>query len=249
MKIYDESIGHLCQWIGSGKRFSLAGFSDAEWYCIFGERHGQKTGFGQTLDRDHGQRLLDILRRRQHDKRFVFAIPKCLYELPSFCNGEIDWFLGRENIKIDALERDRITDDAARSGKELFYFVKMLRRVDHKVMIGNGALRVMTSHLHLKKFIEVSSPDLHLEPGGIERAVEEATKHGEPGAYLVSAGVSAAVIIDQLHDAIPRSWFIDCGSVWDAFAGIGGQREWRAELYRDPEKLEAWKRMVLHGKK
>ena len=248
MKIYNESIGHLCQWIAGGKRFSFAGFSDAEWYCIFGERHGQKTGFGQTLNRDHGRRLLDILRRRQDDQRFVFAIPRCLYELPSFCNGEIDWFLGRENIKIEALERDRVTDDAARSGKELHYLVRMLRRVDQVAMIGNGALRVMEEPLRLKRFIEVSSPNLHLEPGGIERAVAEAKEHGVPGVYLVSAGVSAAVIIDQLHDAIPRSWFIDMGSAWDAFAGIGGQREWRAELYADPEKLETWKRKVLYGK-
>jgi hypothetical protein len=248
VKIHKESIGHLCLWIAAGKRFSFAGFSDAEWFCIFGERHGEKTGFGQVLDREYGKRLLDIIRRRQADDRFIFAVPSCLYQLPSFCNGEIDWLLGRENIRMEAFERDKITDDAAMNGRELHQFVRMLRRVDHTVMIGNGALRVMEEHLSLKRFIEVSSPNLHLEPGGIERAVAEAVDYGKPGVYLVSAGVSAAVIIDQLHDAIPRSWFIDMGSAWDAFAGIGGQREWRARLYADPPELERWKRRVLYGR-
>jgi hypothetical protein len=248
MKIHRESIGHFISWLGRGVRFSLAGYSDAEWYCVLGERDGERTGLGQVLSRDHGARLLDVLRRRQGDDRFKFAVPEVLYTLPSFCDGQIDWFLGSQGIRIEAFERDRLTDDLAREGNlhGLIRAVRSFARTRPVAMVGPDPLAGMQQYLPLSMFVPVSTPNLHLEPGGIERAVERCVrKNLNDALYLVSAGVSAAVIIDQLHDAFPRSWFMDCGSIWDAFVGIGGQREWRAELYRDPEKLEAWKRRCL----
>jgi hypothetical protein len=222
----------------------MAGFSDAEWYCILKNRIGNKTGLGQVIDAAHGERLLDVIKRRQHDPRFYFAIPKVLWTLPGMAEGQIDWICGRHDIKISAFERDMLTDDLARDA-ELFTFINMLR--SHSiVLIGNENLRECT-FLKYRHFVEISTPNLHLESGGIERAVECAMKFGEPGIYLVSAGVSAAIIIDLLHDAMPRSWFIDCGSIWDAFVGIGGQRQWRAELYADPEKYKAWVNKNLYN--
>lgn len=245
MKIHEESIGHFIHWLKTGKHFSIAGFSDAEWYCILGERHGEKTALGQVLDAGHGQRLLDVLRRRQNDPRFLFAVPKCLYGLPSFCNGEIDWFLGRENIKIEAFERDMVTDDLAREAG-LHPLIRVLQTMP-LMQIGPAPLRGL-EFLRPRKFVEISTPNLHHEEGGIDRAVEQAKRYGKRGGVcLVSAGVSAAVIIDRLHDVMPESWFIDCGSIWDAFVGIGGQRQWRAELYANPGEWEAWKRKNLYG--
>lgn len=244
VKIHHESIGHIVNWLDTGQHFSMAGFSDAEWYCILGERAGERTGLGQILDATHGQRLLDILRRRQSNSRFVFAVPSCLYDLPSFCNGEIDWFLGNKGIRIEALERDALTDDLARNA-EMYPFICQLQKMP-VVVIGPAALRGL-EFLRPRRFIQIATPNLHLEPNGIERAVAEARRFGKRAVYLVSAGVSAAVIIDQLHDAIPRAWLIDCGSIWDAFVGIGGQREWRAKLYADPEAWEEWKRKNLTG--
>jgi hypothetical protein len=77
--------------------------------------------------------------------------------------------------------------------------------------------------------------------------VEAAKRYGKSAVYCVSAGVSAAIIIDQLHDTLPDSCLLDCGSIWDAFVGIGGQRQWRAELYANPKAWERWKRKNLYG--
>ncbi len=247
MRIRNESIGHFIQLIRSDQYFSLAGFSDAEWYCILGQRVGEKTGLGQIITMEHGVRLLDVIRRRQRQKRFMFAIPKCLYEVSGLCDGQMDWMLGRENIQIEAYERDALTDDLARKA-ELAPFIRLMAQLPPRkavVMIGPAELRNCGYFLHYHHFVEISTPNLHLEPGGIERAVKSALGFGKPGAYLVSAGVSAAIIIDQLHDRLCDSWIMDCGSIWDAFVGIGGQRQWRAELYADPEKMEAWRKKNL----
>lgn len=252
MKIREESIYHYIGWLKEGRFFSFAGFSDAEWYCILGLYQGEKSGLGQVIDAAHGQRLLDVLKRRQKDEgKFLIAVPKCLWRgrpndgVTGLADGEIDWFLGRHDIRIEGWERDMVLDDLARDAG-LHPFIHQLRYMPVAV-IGPAPLRGL-AFLKYRHFVEISTPNLHMEPGGIEQAIESAKSYGRSGVYLVSAGVSAAVIIDGLHDAIPDSWFIDCGSIWDAFVGIGGQREWRAKLYADPEALEKWKHDNLHGK-
>lgn len=247
MRIYEEPIDQYCRRIRERDYFSFAGYSDAEWFCLFGTRVGERTAFGQIMCPEHGERLLDVLRRRQADKGFLIAIPKILYRMAGFNQGQMDWFLGQHGIKLKyAYERDMVTDDLA-AAAGLYPLVKTIRDYPRVVMIGNQALSSMGPLLFLDEFIPISSPNLHMEPGGIEKAVEQAKAYGQPAIYLVSAGVSAAIIVDQLHDTIPESFFIDCGSIWDAFCGIGGQREWRAKLYDNPQELERWKRKNLTG--
>ena len=247
VKIYDQpthDIHSLIRRLHHNQAFSLAGYSDAEWYCILGQREGEKTGLGQVLSAAHGQRLLDVLRRRQDDPRFLLAIPKCLYNLPSFCNGEIDWFLGSQGIRIEAHERDMLTDDLAREAG-LYPLIEEL--CHHRVvLIGPEPLRAC-GFLRYQHFVPISTPNLHHESDGIERAVAGAKRFNKRAVFCISAGVSAAVIIDQLYDWRPGNWYIDCGSIWDAFVGIGGQRQWRAELYADAEKWVEWKRKCLTG--
>ena len=264
MKIHLESIFHYLAWIRNGTRFSFAGFSDAEWYCILGQRAGEQTGLGQTLSPQHGLRLLDVLKRRskpQVGRRWLFAVPRCLWPhegeegafrpgLPGFAEGQIDWFLGKHGIQIDGYERDMVTDDLAREG-EMYPFLRHLQDMQ-TCLIGNEALEPVVPLLKYHGFVGIESPNLHLRAGGIERAVERAFTWGKTRGpnqfYLVCAGVSAAVIIDRLTDKLPSAWFWDAGSTLDAFVGIGGQREWRRQLYADPVKWERWRKDNKDGK-
>ncbi len=230
--------------------FSLAGYSDAEWYCMFGVREGSTTGLGQVLSREHGKKLTDIMQRRQNDLRFLFSIPVCLWRLPEFAHNRINNFLLERGIEIEAYERDIILDDLAKEAG-LFPLIEQLQKMN-VVVIGNKNLKGL-NFLEYKQFVEISSPNFHLEDGGIEKVVEKVIGwpdyYGPGVVYLVSAGVSAAVIIDQLHDEIPNAFFIDCGSIWDAFVGIGEQRDWRAKLYANPRMYNKWKRTNLEGGK
>lgn len=247
--VHEKDIGYYVDHLKAGNHFSIAGYSDAEWYCILGIRAGDRTGLGQIIDQKHGKKLIDVMKRRQDCNTFLFAIPRCLHNLPHFCDYAIEDFLRGIGLEIDWFERDMVTDDLAEHA-ELFPFIRQLQSPDTEsiTIIGNKHLRGLKQFLDYQHFVEISSPNLHMESGGIEKAVALAISYGKPGVYLVSAGVSAAVIIDRLHDEIKDSWFIDCGSIWDAFVGIGGQREWRAELYANPQRLEQWKRDNIYGK-
>lgn len=250
MKIHCESLNHYLAWLRDGWHFAFAGYSDAEWYCMMGLRAGKRTALGQKLDPAHGQKLLDVMRRRQSDPRFLFAIPKCLYSLPEFSDGQIDWFLGREDIRVEGYERDMVTDDLARQG-DLYPLIRQLQDMEVCV-IGPRDLRGTKPFLRYKHFVEISTPNLHMEEGGIHRAkcqTMDWLRGAQPGkVVLVSAGVSAAVIIHILYESCPSHFYLDCGSIWDGFVRIGGQRQWRADLYGDQRRYERWLKDNLEGK-
>lgn len=247
MIIYRKPIEWYVDKLKNDEYFSLAGYSDAEWYCILHHRVGTATALGQIITEEHGEKLEDVLVRRHGDARFMFAMPSCLRQLPAFRSSRIERHINHK-LKLwefEAYERDMVTDDLARDAG-LHPFIEQLQKMN-VVIIGNEALRGL-EFLKYKHFVEISSPNLHMENDGILNAAMEASfGYGEPGVYLISAGVSTAIIIDLLHDAILDSWFIDCGSIWDAFVGIGGQREWRAKLYEDEDKYQKWLNKNLHG--
>ena len=244
MKIHEKTIDWYTDRMCSDSYFSVAGYSDAEWFCLIGINEGETTALGQVISSQHGKLLLNVLIQRQEDKRFLFAVPKCLWSLPQFNEGQIESFLLDKRVEIEAYERDMVTDDLARQAN-LFPFIHQLQKMD-VVIIGNAHLREI-DFIDYRYFIEIHPTNLHMFERGISDAVKNTLDYGKPAVYLVSAGLSSAVIIHELHNRIPNSWFIDCGSMWDAFVGIGGQRTWRERLFKNPQKLEQWKRRNIYG--
>lgn len=250
MKILEKDIRYYLDMIRERRPFAFVGYSDAEWICMFGQRSECHSALGQKLDAGHGERLLEVLKRRQNDPWWMLAVPKILQTAEHF-----DWAMFCDYLKehdleeLIAYERDMVTDDMAAAGK-LYPLVEAIRTFDGpRVMIGNHRLRHMKGPLKLSAFFGIDSPNFHMKPGGIERVVSLVKDRVflQPALFLVSAGVSAAVIVDQLYDTFDKSIFFDCGSIWDAFVGIGGQREWRAKLYEDSVALQSWKIKCLGG--
>lgn len=247
MRIIEKDIQFYIQKMKLGEHFSIAGYSDAEWFCMVKHRLKQTSGLGQIFSGPHGDLLTDIIKRRQHEEDFLFAVPKCLSKIYPLRDGGMEAFLKENKIQnFVAYERDIVTDDLAEAAG-LHPLISQLKKMPVRI-IGNKYLRGI-NFLNYEHFTEISSPNCHMEEHGIEKAVQDVLGYGIPGVYLVSAGVSAAVIIDRLHHQIPNSWFIDCASIWDAFVGIGRQRGWRAKIYRDANKHQEWIDANLTGTK
>lgn len=248
MLIHEKDISYYLKKLQASQGyFCLPGYSDAEFYCMMKLRLKSQTGLGQTIHAKTGDALVSVMQRRQKDIRWMFAVPKCLWQLPMFERHSIDEFLERNQIQIDGYERDSLLDDRARDG-ELFALIYQLQKM-YTVLIGpqelgNGGLKFLDYKYHFP----IPSPNFHLQRNGLARLVEDVTRKGyNDVVFLISAGVSAPLIIDWLYSINPYNYYIDVGSIWDAFVGIGGQREWRAELYKEPKLLEAWKRKNIYG--
>ncbi len=88
-------------------------------------------------------------------------------------------------------------------------------------------------------FMKVPSLNACADLDHLEPRLVRAWKPSEPVVFLVCMGLGAIPLIMRLLDRFPNATFLDLGSTFDVFAGIGGERGWRAELYADPEKLKA----------
>lgn len=248
MIIHEKDIGFYIKRLRADKgHFCFPGYSDAEFYCMMKLRLKTQTGLGQIIHARTGDALISVMQRRQNDSKWLFAIPKILWTLPLFERFSIDSFLSDNQINIEGYERDSILDDRARDG-ELFALIYQLQQMDTVLIgpqeLGNGGL----GFLDYKNHFPIPSPNFHLQKNGLSNLVADVNRKGyNDVCFLISAGVSAPLIIDWLYSLNPYNYYIDVGSIWDAFVGIGGQREWRAELYKEPKALEAWKRRNILG--
>lgn len=248
MTILEKDIYFYVDRLKKGKYFCFPGYSDAEFFCMMGIRLGCSTGLGQLLDGEHGKKLLDVMQRRQHDPRWFFAIPKCLKELPQLCNGRMDDFLQRNRVEIHGYERDMVLDDLAKNAG-LYPLIAQLQEMD-TVVIGPKELRQPLDFLEHRAYISIETPNLHMNSKSLDYAIDQAHDAiGYGATCLISAGVSSAIIIDRLYARNQTSFYIDCGSIWDAFAGIGGQRQWRADLYKDKNAHYEWMHKNIYGDK
>jgi hypothetical protein len=66
-------------------------------------------------------------------------------------------------------------------------------------------------------WIETSDNDTHKDKDDIIKRVLE---YGKPAVYLFSCGMSASVLVSELHGKIPNSFFINIGSMFDVFFGL-----------------------------
>lgn len=251
----------LSEWVEllkSDEPICQVGYSDAEWYCILGKRIGDKTGLGQVLTSEQGEKLFDVIRRRWDNPHWCFAMPKALWtgEVPATEGNKVGQYLLANGIpEFDYYERDLFTDDAARQAL-LFPLVKYLfLEARRPMVIGPKPLMPLfnSTPYDLERgivFVGIPSPNLHLNWDITNTAIVTAGSliHTQRvDTVFISAGVSAATLADSLYDHFPDVNYFDCGSIWDAFVGIGGQRQWRADLYANPKRHAEWKHQNFQG--
>src|SRR3990167_4518925 len=153
-------------------------------------------------------------------------------------------FLEDQNIpNHEFYERDMVTDECARDAL-IGPWIRQLREMD-VVLVSNSYVSKIQYFLPYKHFVEIPKLDTYLEEDWLNKYTKKILEYGKPAAYIFSAGFAAAPMIGRLHGKIHNSFFLDLGSIWDCFVGIGNQRGWREALFPNRTKWREWRDKVL----
>lgn len=229
MNIRDLPLQWYVDKINNNEPFSIGMYGDGEWQCIFNE---------------HRQRFKGNCEGTEYTKELSFAMDDSLtYRTPGFLFSTPS-MLKKHPYTEYARLIDQITDiefvekntwhEAMWKG-ELYPLIEAFRR-KNVCIISNRMLRGLT-FLKYDKYIEVGYPNCFND---LERVTKEILDYGKEGIYLFACGIPATLFVQAVHGEIPNSWFLDLGSIWDGFVGIGGQRPTRREFYLHPEQWRAW---------
>lgn len=224
--------------IRNNEHFSLGMLGDGEWQCIFralGDRYIENCE-GTKYTQQLAQEMLESLSFSAPD--FYFATDDFIKSKMPDYNNMIDRFLEKKGFNIEFVDKN-IWHKEMCDGN-LTDFIKALRE-KNVCIVSNKMLKGLT-FLNYDKFIEVGYPNCHED---MERATQECLDYGKEGVYLFACGIPAILYVQKLHGKIPNSWFLDLGSIWDSFVGIGGQRPTRREWYKHPETWKEWRDKTL----
>ncbi len=116
----------------------------------------------------------------------------------------------------------------------------LLRVIEERkgVMVANPALmdcQLPTRTLSKYHFIGIPNQNAYQEINKLEDIATGALlERGDDCLCVVCAGFTTIPLAMRLRKRVPDATFLDLGSTFDIFAGIGAQRGWRGELYANP---------------
>lgn len=237
-------VNHPLEWyvdkLQNNEHFSLGCYCDGEWIGLFHERIGRSNAEGTVYTKE----LCDALEQSLYykDDSFYFSSAEVLKNRAWTTIGEdrVDQYLADRELQIEWHEKDMW--DARMKECTMQPFIRQLRSMNVCIISNRNLMRL--HFLNYDYFVEIDYPNCYDQ---IDRVVDQCLRYGKSGVYLICAGLPAALIAQRLHKQIPDSWFIDSGSIFDAFVGIGAQRGWRQALYSDQEKYNNWLIKSLTG--
>lgn len=134
-----------------------------------------------------------------------------------------------------------VWEDAVRAG-EAAPLLRFLARAD-VLLVGHPSLR-RVGFFDPDLFVPVPAKNA---AGSHDATLEAALALGRHDVTVVCAGLGAVRLCMALRERWPDATFLDLGSTFDVFAGLGACRGWRKELYADPPALADLRRRNLEG--
>lgn len=196
----------VLEWIENKTHFTYSRFGDGELNAIF-NKDGQNCD-GHIYYRELGESL----------KKIIQSKPDYFIGLQNLGDKKYqdleDWQELRSLIDWEDME---IFTRASIKGR-LNEFAELLR-TKNVIQVANHNIRKLDL---ANRFIEVSDLNCWNERGLIMTQIMSKIKDGDIVIY--SCGMSAKVFIDKVYSIFGKSITqIDCGSVWDYYAGINSR--------------------------
>lgn len=236
----ERLLGWYVERLDSGTPFTNLLYGDGEFLVAAGERTG---GFMQNDERVSKALEAELLASLAvpPEPNVVYATDPNLLDPDRYGGRDVDMMrvIGRQvNLVLDKCPRREWVDGVVweRAVREGAFgpFLKALRRygvtlVGHKKLAG---LTFLNTNAHVG-----------VPPYNAAAAIDDvAARVPTPGhpltAFVVCCGVSAIPLIRRLRARYgPDHVYLDLGSTFDVFCGLGADRGWRAELYADKAAL------------
>lgn len=201
------NFDNVLKWITEDKHFTYSRFGDGELNAIF-KKEGQNCD-GHIYYPELGKALKSIIRKNPN---YFMGLQKL---------GDEKYKDLEEWQKLRSMVHNwqdmEIFTRASINGR-LGEFADLLR-VKNVIQVGNGNLRQLDLS---NRFIEVPLFNCWESRDEIVKAILDQVNEGD--IIIYSAGMPAKVFIDRIYwllgDKITQ---IDCGSVWDYYAGINSR--------------------------
>ena len=195
-----EPLDFYVDKLARNEYFSLTRWGDGELLCMWGRKGKNSNGCDYSPD------LFIDLHGAMHHKEHNF-----IYGLQHVLPGDME--RAEKLYPVEWFDSE-VFGEALAEGK-LFPLIKQLRKMN-TVVIGNSSIKQMVKEvIGCTKFIEVPPANALLEK---DKVIADCMRLA-PACFLFSCGMAANVFVSELHD-IEKSFFIDLGHIWDAFAGI-----------------------------
>lgn len=246
MNEYSERLPltHYCSKLNKREPFASLLYGDGEFRVLLGEKkHHPFTEYRELIDARLEKELLDSF---QYPPRSDYPIYRGtdlnLIYYRDYQGGDGIGFkeLGAriESMLAERLPERRIGwvdgtvwEESVQRG-ELGPLIQIMRkRQDELVIVGNKHLQKLAKVLELSPRAFVAIPTENAW-GSIDLIYRRLTDYGK-SLYVICIGLGAIPLIMRLLRYSSDSTFLDLGSTFDMFVGIGKERGWRADLYKD----------------
>lgn len=232
--------------------FSLLTYGDGEWLVMLGEQTGQHfTQYQELVTPSLRNELLASLDDsdpsviRGTDLNIINWRDYKGNDASSFCpiGQKVEWLLkGRSMEFADGV----VWDTAAKTGN-LAPFLRALRGKE-VVLVGNPMLKGFEGCQFADLYGFVPIPKFNTASMlNVLEAECVAVRQGRTPIYLVCVGLGAIPLVMRLRRQMPEATFLDLGSTFDMFVGLGSERGWRQELYQNQEAWDALIKKNLGG--
>lgn len=203
------------QRMAAGEPWTLSRFNDGEWFAILGRDDPKYHTYNNCDGHEYSPALCDDL-------------AECLLDVGGYTYGiggmkhhyaQAAW-LESHGVEIEWHYSDSIK--MMNNAGTLAPFLAELRR--HAVLIvGPEHLHGLAGILRLTNAGRVQIPhtNCHRFTRETVRDIEDALEYGAYDVVLFSASMATNVWIHQLWPEYgDRVWMIDCGAMWDIYAGV-----------------------------